>query len=233
MESKKEKESKRKLSPEEQKQVNDLMYAASFGYTNKVKCLIDEGVDVNAEELSGYTSLMFAALLGRITTVELLLKNKADVNAKDKFGNTVLILAAKGGCTAIVKLLLENKADVNLVSNNGETALSVATLRRNRKMKGLLKREVKRGKEALKQKSTRPWYIRFVEILRVWFVGVLVALFGGKRRGGKQPTPIMRTQTSERGFAQQQKEKVSERRPSKGQEETPRPKTCVTITVNS
>jgi len=101
---------------------NDLFFAAMEGHTDRVKALLEQGVDVNAKDNDGYTALFFAALKGHTDTVKALLEQGADVNAK-KDGLNALFIAAYEGHTDTVKALLEQGVDVNAKDNDGITAL--------------------------------------------------------------------------------------------------------------
>lgn len=95
---------------------NELVEAALFGDTDKVKTLLEsKKYTANEKDLNDTTALMWAARDGRTETVELLLNAGADVNAaKDNWGGTALIYAVKYGRIDITKLLLSKGAtDIN------------------------------------------------------------------------------------------------------------------------
>ena len=109
-----------------------LMFAASNGYTETAKLLIDNGANVNAKkDYFDLTPLMFAAANGYTEIVKLLIDNGANVNAKDKDDRTPLIWAAVGGNTETAKLLINNGANVNTKDKDKHTPLMYAT-RENR-----------------------------------------------------------------------------------------------------
>lgn len=124
----------------------------------KVKTLLDKGVDVNACGADGKTALMIAVLGGNknFNLVNLLLKYKTDVNAMDYHDNTALILASWRGAYDIVDSLIRNGADVNAANRKGWTGLMRAVLHGYYVTAGILlengadkNKKNKRGKKAL------------------------------------------------------------------------------------
>ncbi|HUU18847.1 MAG TPA: ankyrin repeat domain-containing protein [Sedimentisphaerales bacterium] len=85
-----------------------------LGDMARVKSLIEDGADVNAENISGETPLHTAAATGHSEMAELLIAKGADVNAENRQGETPLKFAADKGHKEIVELLIENGADVSL-----------------------------------------------------------------------------------------------------------------------
>lgn len=76
-----------------------LMEAASGGYVEVGRVLLDKGADVNAAPVpsSRDTALTIAADKGHYRFVELLLHRGAAVDVKNKKGNSPLWLACNGG----------------------------------------------------------------------------------------------------------------------------------------
>lgn len=75
-----------------------LMEAASGGYVEVGRVLLDKGADVNAPPVpsSRDTALTIAADKGHYRFVELLLHRTASVDVKNKKGNSPLWLACNG-----------------------------------------------------------------------------------------------------------------------------------------
>lgn len=127
-----------------------LMVAASKGYTEMVKLLIDNGADVNKRNCSGSTAL-YGALDSEkwgviknqsLKLVALLINAGADVNVKDFHGSSPLSIAAARGYYDIVRLLLENGVNVNERSDDpfgGSTALDMAEMGGHRNIMNLLR----------------------------------------------------------------------------------------------
>lgn len=85
----------------------ELWAAASGGKFEKVKQLVEKGLDVNKKDASGSTAIIHASTGGHTDVVKYLISKKADVNVKENsIGLTALSAAASGGHAATVLLLL-------------------------------------------------------------------------------------------------------------------------------
>jgi len=104
------------------------MEAASGGYHEVGKVLINKGADVNAAPVpsSKDTALTIAADKGHYKFVDLILRFGAHVDVKNKKGNSPLWLAANGGHLDVVRLLVEYKADVDSQDNRRGSCLMAA-----------------------------------------------------------------------------------------------------------
>lgn len=135
-----------------------LFRACSQGDLNRVKHLLDEGVNVNARQQDGETPLMFAAVEDKTDVVELLLDRGADIDAVSIENETALVravgmsryetvalllkrganieksnplmTAAGGGDVKMIGQLLDQEAKVNAADSEGYTALAAAVSRR-------------------------------------------------------------------------------------------------------
>ncbi|XP_060802351.1 ankyrin repeat and KH domain-containing protein 1 isoform X4 [Amyelois transitella] len=105
-----------------------LMEAASGGYVEVGRVLLDKGADVNAPPVpsSRDTALTIAADKGHTKFVELLLTRRAAVEVKNKKGNSPLWLAANGGHIAVVEMLYNAGADIDSQDNRKVSCLMAA-----------------------------------------------------------------------------------------------------------
>ncbi|XP_026731769.1 ankyrin repeat domain-containing protein 17 isoform X4 [Trichoplusia ni] len=105
-----------------------LMEAASGGYVEVGRVLLDKGADVNAPPVpsSRDTALTIAADKGHTKFVELLLQRRAAVEVKNKKGNSPLWLAANGGHLAVVEMLYSAGADIDSQDNRKVSCLMAA-----------------------------------------------------------------------------------------------------------
>ncbi|XP_015377737.1 PREDICTED: ankyrin repeat domain-containing protein 17-like isoform X3 [Diuraphis noxia] len=105
-----------------------LMEAASGGYVEVGRVLIDKGADVNANPVpsSRDTALTIAADKGHVRFVELLLEKNAHVEVKNKKGNSPLWLAANGGHLGVIELLYKVGANIDSQDNRKVTCLMAA-----------------------------------------------------------------------------------------------------------
>ena len=105
-----------------------LMEAASGGYIEVGRVLLDKGADVNAPPVptSRDTALTIAADKGHYRFVELLITRGAQVDARNKKGNSSLWLAANGGHLDVVQLLYSAGADIDSQDNRKVSCLMAA-----------------------------------------------------------------------------------------------------------
>jgi ankyrin repeat protein len=103
-----------------------LSLAASEGYTDCAKILVERGADVAGcdQDKHGWTPLHQAAYQGHLACLSFLLDAGGPLEAQTlKGGRTVLSLAARYGRTRCVEILVERNANVNAVDQFGETPL--------------------------------------------------------------------------------------------------------------
>ncbi|XP_059471305.1 ankyrin repeat domain-containing protein 17 isoform X2 [Neocloeon triangulifer] len=105
-----------------------LMEAASGGYVEVGRVLLDKGADVNAPPVpsSRDTALTIAADKGHVRFVELLLNRGAQVEVKNKKGNSPLWLAANGGHLNVIEMLYNHGADIDSQDNRKVSCLMAA-----------------------------------------------------------------------------------------------------------
>ncbi|XP_074613505.1 ankyrin repeat domain-containing protein 17-like [Acropora palmata] len=105
-----------------------LMEAASGGYVEVGRILLDKGGDVNALPVpsSKDTALTIAADKGHYKFCDLLLSRGAVVDVKNKKGNSPLWLAANGGHLEVCQLLFSYGADVDSQDNRKVSVLMAA-----------------------------------------------------------------------------------------------------------
>ncbi|XP_054573913.1 ankyrin repeat and KH domain-containing protein 1 isoform X5 [Eptesicus fuscus] len=105
-----------------------LMEAASGGYAEVGRVLLDKGADVNAPPVpsSRDTALTIAADKGHYKFCELLISRGAHIDVHNKKGNTPLWLASNGGHFDVVQLLVQAGADVDAADNRKITPLMSA-----------------------------------------------------------------------------------------------------------
>ncbi|XP_029454631.1 ankyrin repeat domain-containing protein 17 isoform X2 [Rhinatrema bivittatum] len=121
-----------------------LMEAASGGYAEVGRVLLDKGADVNAPPVpsSRDTALTIAADKGHYKFCELLISRGAHVDVRNKKGNTPLWLAANGGHLDVVQLLVQAGADVDAADNRKITPLMAAFRKGHVKVVRYLVKEV-------------------------------------------------------------------------------------------
>ncbi|XP_061007460.1 ankyrin repeat and KH domain-containing protein 1 isoform X10 [Dama dama] len=121
-----------------------LMEAASGGYAEVGRVLLDKGADVNAPPVpsSRDTALTIAADKGHYKFCELLINRGAHIDVRNKKGNTPLWLASNGGHFEVVQLLVRSGADVDGADNRKITPLMSAFRKGHVKVVQYLVKEV-------------------------------------------------------------------------------------------
>ena len=74
-------------------ELDHLLEASAEGDVEKVKLLLDQGIDVNSANAQGWTALTNAAYNQHSELVKFLVKHGADVNHANVNGTTVLMYA--------------------------------------------------------------------------------------------------------------------------------------------
>ena len=103
---------------------NLLMSAAESSNLKLIQLMLNQGLDVNAENNNGETAFHYA--LNNDDAVKLLLEAGADINKADKQGYTPLMKAVSLCRPEVVKLLLNSKADTAHKSTNGDPIIALA-----------------------------------------------------------------------------------------------------------
>ncbi|CAD5119798.1 DgyrCDS8385 [Dimorphilus gyrociliatus] len=98
-------------------------YAAEDGAVDILDVLLNQKVNVNAQDITSKTPLMKATRNGKLNAVKRLIKAKALLNICDRNMDTALHFAARQGSEALVSALIEAGADVNLKNHWGHTPL--------------------------------------------------------------------------------------------------------------
>ncbi|XP_013422003.1 fibronectin type 3 and ankyrin repeat domains protein 1 [Lingula anatina] len=90
-----------------------LMQAATKGYLDILRTLIENGADVNFANESKKTALMMACFSGNLAEAQELRKHGADYNARDKGGSMPIHWAVDGGDPNLLEWIIQDGADVN------------------------------------------------------------------------------------------------------------------------
>lgn len=94
----------------------------------RLKELLDVGVDINEQGDDGRTALFRTARLGKEEHVSILLGRHADPNIKDQYDEAPLQTAARRGHLRIVDLLLNTGADIDHCPDPSKTSYSESAL---------------------------------------------------------------------------------------------------------
>lgn len=108
-----------------------LHAAVRWNALNAAVTLIQLGVDVNAQNMSGKTALSDCCRSGKTEMASLLIRNGADVNAADATGRTVLMDTVSGHNENMLSLLLQNGANPLIQEMSGRNAYHEAAISGN------------------------------------------------------------------------------------------------------
>ncbi|MCJ7454088.1 MAG: ankyrin repeat domain-containing protein [Wolbachia endosymbiont of Homalodisca vitripennis] len=103
-----------------------LHIASQESNLEMVKCLVDEGSNINAKNASGSKPIHIAAREGYKDTVEFFLSKGLSINELGTANQTLLHYAAMKGRLEVVKYLIAQGADVNAKDTNGLTPMHIA-----------------------------------------------------------------------------------------------------------
>ena len=105
----------------------------------KLKTLIESGMDAGVQDMLNNTPLHIAAFHGYDEAINLLVAHGADVNAVNEAGRTPLYEAVRVGHKAAVNALLSNGADVRMrYASSKSSVLHLAVKDDNYQVAGLL-----------------------------------------------------------------------------------------------
>ncbi|WP_432352884.1 ankyrin repeat domain-containing protein [Sporosarcina sp. A2] len=107
----------------------DLLDAADQRDTEKVKELIEQNADLNAQDNEGRTALMIATYNHDPYTVNALIDAGADLSIQDNMQNNCFLYAGAEGYLDILQLAIEAGADTTITNRYGGTALIPAAER--------------------------------------------------------------------------------------------------------
>ena len=103
---------------------NCMTLVCEFGDFMMLKCLIENGVNVDEVGFEGRTGLMkLCCEKGNSQKIKYLLDKKANAGKKDDSGNTALTLAVEFGDLKMIEVLLAHGVSVEQKGAEGRTAL--------------------------------------------------------------------------------------------------------------
>ncbi|MBI5206976.1 MAG: ankyrin repeat domain-containing protein, partial [Candidatus Firestonebacteria bacterium] len=111
---------------------------------DRVKYLINKGIDINTKDREGGSLLHYAVARNEKDIVEFIINKGADVDAKDIDGITPLHFAISKEYKEIIELLISKNADLNIKNNEGKTPLILLEekgFKIDYKLKSAVKRE--------------------------------------------------------------------------------------------
>jgi ankyrin repeat protein len=140
-----------------------LIAAATLGYPEVARLLIDNGADVNQKTVRGVTPLVEAARTNHMEVARLLLDRGAEIDATNDYKATALIYAASANAKETARLLIDKGADLSITNRSGKTALSVAQMFSLDEMTQLLTEASERRRELAEEEAANAAHITAVQ----------------------------------------------------------------------
>lgn len=106
--------------------LGELSRVAGGGKLGRLRELLANGTQVDAQDHEGATALMHAVENGHVDAVRMLLEMEADVNVPTPRGITALSVAMSRGDEEVVQMLLERRAAANTSCSTGCSVLMAA-----------------------------------------------------------------------------------------------------------
>ncbi|WDV08483.1 ankyrin repeat domain-containing protein [Lysinibacillus irui] len=101
----------------------ELLKAAEKGDIEVLRKVLEQKVDINAQDANKRTALMIATYNQDVEAAKLLIEAGADVNIQDSMQNTPFLYAGAEGYLDILKLTIQAGADPTILNGYGGTAL--------------------------------------------------------------------------------------------------------------
>ncbi len=117
---------------------DDLHQAVLQNDIERLKEILDAGIDADAVNQDGQSPLMVAAYQGKIDVLRLLLNSGADINFKDEIDRNPLIYAISGNKPNSVSELLSRGASISAADVKGNSPLHYASKLDNHRIVSLL-----------------------------------------------------------------------------------------------
>ena len=107
----------------------DLITAAKTSNLERVRLLVEQGVDKDKVDMMGKTPLWWTSRRGHLEVTQYLVEEGATLDKADIEGWTPLFATAYNGHLEVVRYLLEQGADRDKADNSGWTPLHAAAIR--------------------------------------------------------------------------------------------------------
>jgi len=94
---------KKKVAKNQEKRKEEIFQYAAYGDLEKIKKLLNSGIDIDIKDQDEYTMLHWATQEGHLEVIKSLILEGANIHLKDEEGFTPLYIAAGSGYIEIVE----------------------------------------------------------------------------------------------------------------------------------
>ena len=169
------------------------LHKASYdGDMKKVNELIDEGANINAEDVIRMTPLHYSCINGHLNVINTLLDMGADVNARDDIQSTPLHYACNGHMDVFMTLV-NRGADVNAENVHGYAPIECLGAKGKKQINEMINSNLRSTMSSMIPRIEQRDAARRILGLNEDVGGKIASFLGGKRKTKKRKTRRRKT----------------------------------------
>ena len=155
-----------------------LLYSAYRGNYTIFKKLLDNGANLNTNNITGLNLLHLATQENRINIITALMEKYIfDINKQDNHGNTALHWAVYFNNQQCIDYLIHYNININIMDNNNCTAMDIAVKRENENLIVKIKNSLTIQYLDSENKQNIKQYFSFLELIQINIIKYLYIPF--------------------------------------------------------
>ena len=155
-----------------------LLYSAYRGNYTIFKKLLDNGANLNTNNITGLNLLHLSTQENRINIITALMEKYIfDINKQDNHGNTALHWAVYFNNQQCIDYLIHYNININIIDNNNCTAMDIAIKRENENLIVKIKNSLRIQYLDSENKQNIKQYFSFLEIIQINIIKYLYIPF--------------------------------------------------------